>query len=241
MALEVDATVEGRVSSPTYQGTTGGGFVVIACAVLAGLAILMVGWFALGAHSINNKVADLTSSSSELDQEITQANTAGGQIVENRAQELLVSFKQYQKLVDGRTAWSKVLPALASQTLQGVTLSGMSIDDKMNIKVDGVSAGWTSGSDSFTPYGMVARQVVAYRDALYKDAPADSKTKSGAPAVSSKLFATVVLNSVAEQTKTDKAGHATTSASFSVTLTLNPAAVVLPPIVAANTAKAVPQ
>jgi hypothetical protein len=140
---------------------------------------------------------------------------------------------QFQKLIDGRHAWSNFLPAMYNSTLEGVALSGLSIDDKLQIKLDGIA----HSHAAYTPYGMVARQIVTYRDTTYQPpagSPATTPTKSTTQtAVLNKLFTNVIVSSLSEVKKTDISGNVTDYyAKFSMTFTLNPNVLKVTPIVA---------
>lgn len=225
--IDMDVSTGSRVSTHTYQGFSWWSIVVITSIIAAVLAYVMVGWFLIGTNKLNAEAEVLKQRSESLDQEIATANVLNGKNVESRASELVISFKQYQKLVDGRQVWSKVLPTLASETLQGVTLSGMSVDDKLNIKIDGSTKGTTVGSDSFTPFGTIARQVVAYRDAEFLGATAAESTKStsSTPKTKPKLFSNVALTSITNQKTLDTGADV---GKFSITLMLNSGVVKLP-------------
>ncbi|GEM_PF-4912860 len=229
-----------------YQANSLWGTAVIVALVCAVLFFVSVGYYFFAMLKANSDTKKLRAQSIQLDTEITTANKWPVKTVETRAQELVSELKQYQKLLDGRKVWSKFIPTLSAHTLQGTSISGMSIDDKLAIKVDGVTHPITSGSEKITAYGLVARQIVAYRDVPFTPAPtttpaasadavAPSTTTPKSAATSSKIFNNVTLTAIGFIKNKDEA-VTEPSARFSMTFTLNPEILKLPTQTATPTA-----
>lgn len=210
----------------TYQASGAGlsNIAMIVVTVCAVLAVIYLGWDLLQLSQSNRAITRLNGESAQLDSDIASANVwTNGTTVESRSSQLVSDAKTYQKLIDGKQIWSNLLPMLSGNTLQGVTLTGMNIDDKLVIKIDGTTSTQTSGTDVYSPYSMIARQVVAYRDAVFT--PAASKTTAASttpttPTTPAKtnVFSDVTLTAISQR----RSQTGDVSGVFSVTLTLNP-------------------
>lgn len=220
-----DFITKPRIPEP-YQGTTAWGSVVIVGIICAIFAIGEVGWYLFSTSRATSRITSLQAESSSLDSQIASVNKWTNGTVETRSQELLSKFQTYKKLIDGRTAWSKAVPYISSYTLVGVAITGMSIDDKLIVKIDGQANAVKNETDDITAYGMVARQVVSYRDAETTIYPNDDTTKDGTKV---KVFSGVTLASISKSEKATESGG--DLANFSIGLTINPDLLKLPQLV----------
>lgn len=210
-----------------YQGSSKWTIPFYTASVCAILSILFALWYWSDTSKLNKQVADLQRLSATKDQEISVNNALPAvngvpkTTVEARASELVTTVATFRKLLDGRKVWSKVVPILSSHTLQGITLTGMSIDDKLTLKIDGISRAGVIGSDFITSYGLIARQVVAYQKAT--DTVPSSDAKSTAD-VTVPAFSGVTLGSITQSTtnNADENKVGTLVGHFSISATLNP-------------------
>ncbi len=221
-----------RPPTPVYQQKSGlwdtTMIVGIVC-VLGSLLLLL--WFVVTNHTLTKDVAAASNTSQALDAQIAAANKTANGNVEQKSLELVSTVAKFQKLVDGRKIWSKLLPILSANTLQGVSLTGISVDDKLVFKVDGITHQTTIGSDTFTPYGLVARQVVAYRDA------SDATLTNSDPTKTANVFSNVTLTAISQSLTKDTKGSDVLTGRFSVTFSMNPALLALPAKAAAGAVK----
>ncbi len=216
-----------------YAGSTGWGVTVIVASICAFLSLGLAGWYFVRAIQFNNESTNLRSDITKLDSDIAAANAWPTKTVEARASELTAEVTRYNALLSVQQVWSKLLPLLSEYTLQGVKISGLSVDGKLLIKLDGFATPQVIFNEPYTAYGMIARQVVAFRDAQMKQdvqtstttTPAASATGTSVTKTKSaqtiKLFSDVILTALAEQTKKEVKGDSTVG-NFSLSFNLNP-------------------
>jgi hypothetical protein len=226
-----DFITKPRVPEP-YQGASVWGSVVIVAIICAIVAVGEVGWYFFSSTRASARVKSLQTESDSLDSQIATVNKWSTGTVESRSVELLSKYQTYKKLIDGRTAWAKVVPTISSYTLSGVSITGMSIDEKLAVKIDGQARSVKNETDDISAYGMAARQLVSYRDAETTIYPNDDATKTGTKV---KVFSGVSLSSISKNAKVAELGG--DLANFSISFSLNPDLLKLASIVAVQADK----
>lgn len=249
MAVDVDLVPPSR-PGVVYQGGSTWNVVFITSIVGALLAVALVLWYFASTASLKKQVSDLGARVAANEQQIMVANalpasaTRPATTVEQRSSDLVTTVNTFQTLLNSRQVWSRVLPIISAHTLQGVSLTGMNIDEKLTVKIDGVSHAAVLGSDQVTPFGMIARQVVAFRDALDDSlAKSVSTASSSSPKTtgSTKVFSSVTLGSLSESvTPGSKGSAAEQIGHFSITVTLNPVSLKDAASAGVNQSKATP-
>lgn len=218
--IDVDVTAPSARPSVVYQGNNLWPIATVVSIACAALAIVIAVWFFVTTGSANHQVTALTATTQSKDAQIDAANKLKDGTVEQKSQELVSTVNKFQKLVDGRKVWSKFLPVIAANTLQGVAITGMSIDEKSAVKIDGTSVAAQIGTEKFTPYGLIARQVVAYRDATQTNPDSTDPKVANQPY---KTFSSVTLSGLSQTVKKDqKAGQDDHIGHFTITFVLNP-------------------
>lgn len=222
---------------------------VVVSIIVAVCSLGYVGWFYYQIYNTNQNIQSLQSQNSNLNTQIAADNQVpggtSGQTVESLSKSLLTEVNQYKAVMDGRMVWGNVLPQIQKQTLVGINLTDMSFDTSLSIKVTGFTAGYSENGNTYTPYSMIARQVVAYQNLQFQSPKVvtsntststntSGASSSGAAAGSTtpstaSVFTNVQLTSISETPQVDANGKTIGMiGQFSMVLTLNPAVIQLP-------------
>ncbi|MFA6081886.1 MAG: hypothetical protein WC773_00530 [Patescibacteria group bacterium] len=218
--IDVDLVTKPGSNQP-FQGESYWGIATIVVIVCTVASLGLLGWYVMKNSSTKQKIANQTTESARLDGEILAANKWPVDTVELRSKDLLGSLTEYKTLLNSRQAWSRILPVVSASTLNGINLTGMSIDGKLALKIDG-TASPISGVDNITAYGMVARQVISYQNAkiTISDTSGATSTTEVAPVL---VFSNVALTAISKNSKAaTQDATPIDSALFSISLSLNP-------------------
>jgi len=201
-----------------------------------------MGWYFWSAKTAATKTIELQTQIDQKQNELKDANNLSdrtdGKTVESLSSEVVQSISTYQKLIVGKKVWTKVFPEITKATLKGVSVTSISVDDKLAIKLDCTAVGYTDeGGNYYSSNGLMARQLIAFRDAVFTAPTPTSPTASPSSgstesSVTSQkptttnikpLFTSVDLSS---STLTNVGSNAL--AKFSFSLNLNPEIVAAP-------------